>query len=309
MGTMRWSPETMGMIDIGAGIGGFSLGAKEAGFNVVGMEIDPISYAVYRSRVGPCWQGSILSPDAHPPTPARFVVSDLPVISSIRTSGAGNALPKDHVLHSLRIAVEADADTVMFVWIPGNTRSFNRGEHPDLTHIEEICREAGYPHTHATVSDAAYYGVPQYRSRLLVVAFRYKYLADAFHWPRHTTPVFRTVQDVLGIAYPFPSPTVTSSEIKSSRKGVRGGTSPPRRASEIISETVGRGAWTGSVAMSPAWLATLQGFPEWDWSSLTKQDASTRIGKAFPPPWALELSRSVRTSLLRRKKLVHPRIV
>lgn len=306
MGTLRWDPETMGMIDIGAGIGGFSLGAKEAGFHVVGMEIDPISYSIYRSRVGPCWQGSILSPSAHPPSPARLVVSDLPVLSSIRR-GTATALPKEHILHSLRIAIEANADAVLFIWIPGNIKEFTDGRHEELTYMEKTCAEAGYIHTKAIVSDAVNFGVPQYRSRLLVAGFRYKYVAEAFRWPKYTTRNPVTVKDVLGIAYPFPSPTVTSSENKSGRKGVKGGTSPPRRASEIISEVVGRGAWEGPVAMSPSSLAALQGLPSWDWSALTKLNATSRIGRAFPPPWAAAISRSFREALLRRKKLVRPR--
>lgn len=301
----KWDPFALRMIDIGSGIGGFSLGAKEAGFQTVaGMEIDPLAVSIYRSRVAPCWHGSILdAKEAHPPFPAKLVVSDLPTVPNIRASGMQMTFPVENAHHSMRIAVEAEAEAVLFVCVCGNITNFGDGGHPQVEYFENLCRDAGFPHTDVIVQDAADFCVPQYKKRLLMAGFRYKTAFDAFRWSNPTTdPRNRpTVQSTLGIPYPHPSPPVTASENKSSWKGLYGGSSPPRRASEIIAGTVGRAAWEGPVALRPGQLAALQGFPEWDWSGLANIQTVPLIGRAFPPPWAAEVCRSFLRVLVRRK--------
>lgn len=58
--------------------------------------------------------------------------------------------------------------------------------------------------------------------------------------------------------------------------------------------------WNGAVRLTAEQCATLQGFPVWDWSELTKKDAHRLIGNAVPPALGEAVGRAVREALTRR---------
>jgi DNA (cytosine-5)-methyltransferase 1 len=299
------------VLDLYSGIGGISLGFKEAGFkHITGMEIDPLAVTVYRARVGACWLGN-LCPASHPPFMADVVTADIPWgTRSSRKTKSADMVPDVEVFTTFKLAVEALAKVVMIVAVPlGKTTILDLETHKfdSLRFIEETAAEAGY-RTSTTIMDAADYGLPQHRKRVITLAFKGAELHKRFKWPQPThtgqrrkeAPV--AVKDTLDIDYPFPSPTVTSSEFKSSWKGDQGGTSIPRRASERIAGFVGRAKWGNrTVCLEPWELAALQGLPSWDWSQIPKRASLPLIGRAFPPLLARVLGSSIYSALYGKK--------
>lgn len=305
-GTLR-KLNTGRLLDLYSGLGGLSLGFKEAGFkSVTGMELDPLAVTIYRNRVGECWEGEI-GPSSHPPFPVDVVTADIPWEGrSSRKLTSEDTVPDVEVFSTFKIAVEAMAKMVVFSLVPwGQTSILDIESHKfaALRFIEETATDAGY-RVSATILDAVDYGVPQYRKRVVCVAFKGAELQRRFRWPHPTHNGKKRkerplcVNEVLGVDYPYPSPTVTSSEFKSSWKGNRGGVSIPRRASERIAGFLGPARWgSRNVCLEPWELAVLQGLPSWDWSRIPKRHSLPLIGRAFPPPLARAIGSSVYSAL------------
>lgn len=303
-GTLR-KLNTGRLLDLYSGLGGLSIGFKAAGFNVTGMELDPLAVTIYRNRVGPCWEGKI-DPSSHPPFPVDVVTADIPERRLSRKLTSDEVVPDVEVFSTLKIAVEAMAKVVIFSLVPwGDTSimNFEANKFSVIRHIEQEATDAGY-RVSVQLLDAADYGVPQYRKRIICALFRGAELQRRFKWPHPThngnkrkeKPV--CVNEVLDIDYPYPSPTITSSEFKSSWKGNKGGTSIPRRASERMAGFVGPAKWGDrNVCLEPWELALLQGLPSWDWSQIPKRHSLPLIGRAFPPPLARAIGSSVYSAL------------
>ena len=310
-----YSGSYVSLIDLFSGVGGFSLGAREAGFTrVAGLEMDPFAADVYRRHVGPCWLGDIRT-DGHPPFQAPVVFADLPIVDSSWKLSLPQAHATGEATHALRIAREAAAEIVLLSWPcqgRGREPKFTRfGRFPDVQWIEGLCQAAGYSHTSTTVINYAEYGTPHERKRYVSAAFSHLQMFNRFKWPQAThgtknRPPLVTVEDVLGIPYPFPAPPITTSERKSSWKGVNGGKAKPRRASEIIATYVGRAAWgTTPVALPNAALAKLQGLPsDWGWELMSRDRASLLIGRAFAPSVARSLCVEIFRLVQFRRKLL-----
>lgn len=297
------------VLDLYSGIGGAHLGLREAGFNsITGMEKDPLAVTIHRARVGPCWEGTI-DEMIHPPFPADVVFSDIPWEgrSSRKLTGT-DVVPELEIFSTFKVGVEALSQVIVFVLVPqGATAVFDTDTHrfESVRYIEEVAKHNRLL-VSTTIMDGVHFGLPQYRKRVVCVAFRGQELRDKFKWPKPThlgtrrTHKLVTVQDVLGIEYPYPSPTVTASEFKSSWKGQQGGTSIARRASERIAGYVGRAKWGDrNVCLEPHELAALQGLPSWDWSRLPKRHSLPLIGRAFPPVMAQALGSSIYQALYR----------
>lgn len=201
---------TLRALDLCAGAGGLSLGARRAGFDVLGVEIDADAVESHRANVGPCERSEIEC--WRPPRGQRFdlVAGGVPCTTfSLAGDREGMRDPRGLLFrHLLRIAVECDARAVWLENVPGlrSWRDDETGESA-LAIIEAAYREHGYTPI-SRVLDAADYGVPQHRRRLFVVGFRDPSDARAFRWPEPTHAVpggllglapWVTVRQALGL--------------------------------------------------------------------------------------------------------------
>lgn len=183
-------------IDLFAGAGGLGLGFEQAGFDVVaGVELDPIHCAVHEFNFPRC----VVIPES---------ISDLTGEEIRRRCGLGSrhvdvvfggapcqgfslighrALddPRNKLVRDfLRIVTELEASYFVFENVKGLTVGTHRQFLEEL--IEEF-RHAGY---HARlpwkVLDAADFGVPQHRERLILMGAR-----KGLRLPDYPSPAFR----------------------------------------------------------------------------------------------------------------------
>ena len=169
-------------LDLCAGAGGLSLGLKRAGFDVLGVELDPDACATHRANVGPCVEASII--DYHPPAGERFAL----VAGGVPCQGysfAGKRGGSDLWREWLRIGVEADAQALLLENVEGILSWKYEDGWGVVARIEEGLRAHGYEPRRAVLC-AADYGVPQLRYRLILVAFRDPRALAAFRWPEPT---------------------------------------------------------------------------------------------------------------------------
>ena len=192
-------------IDCCAGAGGLSLGLQRAGWDVLGVELDPDAVATHRAQVGPCDEADVTA--WHPASSADLVVGGVPC-ETFSTAGkrAGMDDPKGSLFaHLLRVAVEANARVVMLENVRGMV---SMGMVPVL---EAAFRAHGYEPRHALLN-AVDYGTPQNRVRLIVVGFRFAEDLSTWCWPEPShgppgnvlgLPRWRTVRDALGLVGEF----------------------------------------------------------------------------------------------------------
>jgi len=330
--------------DLYCGCGGLTLGLKHAGFAVVGaVEIDLLSAETYKAnhpevRV---WEDDIrnVSP--------RKVVSELRLregdldllagcppcqgFSSIRTLNGSRVIAdsrNDLLFEFIRFIEVMRPKSVMMENVPGLAID---------PRFEEYCRRLsalGYTHQHRMV-DAADYGVPQRRRRLISVAGR----DLAIRFPQRGSRR-RTVRDAIA-ALPHPGEAGdvlhAAAEHRSSKvkrlirlvpKDGGSRTDIPRRhwlqchkATDGFWDVYGRMAWddvaptlTGGCinpskgrflhpeqdrAITLREAALLQGFPRGYAFSLRQGRFRTAemIGNAFPPPLAAAHAKRVRLAL------------
>ncbi len=187
-------------IGICAGAGGLDLGLERAGFVVHGVERDADAVATYRRNVGPCDLADVTT--WHPPGDVDLVAGGVPCQPY---SAAGRRLglydPRGSLFrHLVRIGVEANARCIMLENVVG-LATWERGR--ALREVLLELHAAGFPRIWWGILDAADFGVPQHRRRLLVVACR----GDArgfeapepTHGPEAATP-WVTVRQALGLS-------------------------------------------------------------------------------------------------------------
>lgn len=165
-------------LDLCAGAGGLSLGLQAAGYDVLGVELDPVAAEWHRAHVGPCVTESIAT--FHPAGPVDLVAGGVPCqpYSAAGLRGGLDDARGQLFRHLVRIAVEADARAVVLENVVG-LLTWGRGA--ALRAITEAFEAAGY-RTTWTVLDAADFGVPQHRRRLFVVGLR----DGRIQWPQPT---------------------------------------------------------------------------------------------------------------------------
>jgi DNA (cytosine-5)-methyltransferase 1 len=169
-------------IDLFAGAGGLSLGFEQAGFDVVAAaEIDPIHCAAHKFNfpdtailprsVSGITAGDIRSVAGIGDKPVDCVFGGPPcqgfsLIGHRALEDPRNSL----VLEFVRIVAELRARTFMFE----NVKGLTVGRHKAFLHeLVQAFGEAGYNvRLPWFVLDAAYYGVPQHRERLILLGSR-----------------------------------------------------------------------------------------------------------------------------------------
>lgn len=195
----------MRVLDLCAGAGGLSLGFKNAGLEVHGVEIDGDACETHRAQVGSCDQADLY--EYHPSGVYDIVGGGVPCQDfSMSGHRKGTTTPRGRLYReSLRIAKEAGARAWFLENVLGITCRPKGGTRP----ITEILTEARAQGWHAVyrVLNAADYGVPQCRYRTILVAFRDPRDLAAFAWPvrthnehgRRGLARWVTVADALGL--------------------------------------------------------------------------------------------------------------
>lgn len=176
----------MKTLDCCAGAGGLSLGLHRAGFDVLGVEIDPDACEAHRRNVGPCELASLW--DYSPRERYELVAGGIPCQShSAAGKRAGTCDPRGQLyVPFLRIAQEAGARAVLIENVRGMLTSPSPTHGTSLLEILAAIKAAGFEHTTHRVLDAADYGVPQHRHRLFILGFRSAEDQARFEWPRAT---------------------------------------------------------------------------------------------------------------------------
>ena len=168
-------------IDLFSGAGGTSLGLRQAGFHVVAaIEIRPLAVESYKLnlRQVSVWErdirevsaGDVLEAASLKPGDLSLLAACPPCqgFSSIRTLNGSRKIDDDRnglISEVTRFVRDLRPSTVMMENVPG------LASESTFTEFLKALLALGYEHRTAVV-DAADYGVPQRRRRLLVVASR-----------------------------------------------------------------------------------------------------------------------------------------
>lgn len=212
----------MKLLDLCCGAGGWSLGAKLAGWTVEGIDLDMDAVATYQANVAPAARADIRQVRGIPrgglfvgggaesaidiaEGPIEIVIGGVPCQPySIAGKREGEAHEDGTLwLEWLRIAVELQAEAIALENVRGFA-TWDGGRF--IRHVIQTVEGKGF-HTAWQVLDAADYGVPQHRDRIFLVGFRSPEARARFRWPEPThgppghlwLPRYRTVRDALGI--------------------------------------------------------------------------------------------------------------
>lgn len=169
-------------VDLFAGAGGFSLGMEQAGFDVrAAVEIDPIHCGVHLFNFPHCkvlpvsacdlTGGAIREAARIGDQPVDCVFGGPPCQGFSMMGQRSMADPRNRlVLEFVRLVSELQARTFVFE----NVKGLTVGEHKAFLHeLVEAFTAHGYDVRLAwQVLDAAHYGVPQHRQRLILLGAR-----------------------------------------------------------------------------------------------------------------------------------------
>ena len=197
-------------IDLFCGAGGLSLGLHNAGFRVlVGADMDPWSVETHSANLGSLgYTGDLSDSHAFLRDMRRWGITKVDLVAGgvpcQPFSRAGRSKIRDLVARGRRPSVDPRAG----LWRPFleivkglNPRAVLIENVPDLTvwndgaalaGICDLLRDLGY-RPDARLLNAYEYGVPQHRSRLVIVATR---PGTAYNWPDKGERT--TVQDAIG---------------------------------------------------------------------------------------------------------------
>lgn len=173
-------------LDCCAGAGGLSLGLQRAGFDVHGVELDPLACETHRNQVGPCDCASLW--DYSPQGEYELVAGGIPCQSHSNAGKRGGTCDPRGQLYVpfLRIAREAKARAVLIENVRGILTSKSATHGTSIRELVAAVSEVGYPHCAYRVLNAADYGVPQTRHRVFLVAFSDAFALERFRWPHPT---------------------------------------------------------------------------------------------------------------------------
>lgn len=313
---------SMSCLELCAGAGGQALGLEEAGFEHAGLvEIDKNCCATLRAN-RPHWnviEQDLRTFDGTPYRGVDLVAGGLPCPPfSVAGKQLGRNDERNLFPDAIRIIEGCRPRAVMIE----NVRGLLDAVFDDYrNHVGRQLDKLGY-HPEWRLFNAADFGVPQLRPRVLFVAIR-KNLVDSFAWPLPGFVMPPTVGEVLFDLM--------------SESGWKGAKEWRKRANEIAPTIVGgsrrhggpdlgptrarmawaslgvdgKGIWdsapgpdfVGMPRLTVRMVARLQGFPD-DWQFVGRKTSAYRqVGNAFPPPVARAVGEQIRKCLTARRAI------
>lgn len=303
-------------LEICAGAGGAALGIEQAGFTHAALiEIDHLSCETLR-RNRPHWR--VIEQDIRQFTGWPFIGVDLlsggvpcPPFSK---AGLQQGLDDERDLfpEALRLVSTCKPRAVMLENVPGLMEARFADYRAQITNRLE---ELGYK-AHWKVFQAADFGVPQLRPRVLCVALQSD-IAPYFSWPISTLTQQVTVGQALhelmasagwvgAAAWAAGASKVAPTLVGGSKKHGGPDLGPTRARSEWaklgvnglgIANDPPEPAFVGMPKLTVQMAAIIQGFPK-DWVFAGKKTPAYRqIGNAFPPPVARAIATAIYQTL------------
>ena len=199
-------------VDLFAGCGGVSLGLTQAGWDVLAAcDNDPVAAATYRANHP---DTDLIEGDIQDPgTVDRIVASvdgrrvDLVMICapcqpfSSRNNDRGDDPRELLILKALSVVERLSPETVMFENVLGlKSKQFA----PVLDALRLELLRLGYMFSDVAVHDAADFGVPQSRRRVIMLAARHQATLDVLEMHRFAEE-HRTVKDAISDLFPLES--------------------------------------------------------------------------------------------------------
>ncbi|MBC3494435.1 DNA cytosine methyltransferase [Pseudomonas sp. SWRI100] len=203
-------------IDLFCGAGGLSLGLKQAGFDVrAAVEFDRLASKTYRRNLG----DHLIEADIHSLDPARVLEysglnrGDCDLVAggppcqgfSIQRRGADQDARNDLVFQFLRFV---DGIRPKFFLMENVSGLMSKRGKPFLDELIDRFTDLGY-HTHLAKLEAAAYGTPQLRKRVILIGGLFEY-GKIFKYPEEILgpDSYRTVRQAIS---DLPSPPLDGS--------------------------------------------------------------------------------------------------
>jgi site-specific DNA-cytosine methylase len=148
-------------LDLFAGCGGASLGLLAAGFDVVGVELDPDAAHWHRDNVGPCVNADVAVAGLHLGGPVDLLWASPPCQPYSRAGKRQGAADARDGFPITRDAIQS--------FNPEHVIVENvRGSEAQIEDLAAWMRSRGWPTAQVVTVDAADFGVPQHRRRVIL---------------------------------------------------------------------------------------------------------------------------------------------
>lgn len=312
----------MTCLELCAGAGGQALGLEQAGLEHLGLvELDKHCCATLRGN-RPAWNvinGDLRCFDATAYKGVDVVAAGLPCPPfSVAGKQLGKHDERNLFPDAIRVIKECQPKAVMIENVRGILDAiFDDYRHQVAGQLEKL----GY-WTDWHLFNAADFGVPQVRLRVLFVAIKKK-IADSFCWPLPGFCMPQTVGERLfdlmaaggwkaANAWREEADDVAPTIVGGSHKhgGPDLGPTRARRAWAALGVD-GLGIWdqppdrdfVGMPRLTVRMVARLQGFPD-DWLFIGgKTNSYRQVGNAFPPPMSRAIAEQIRKCLSAQKTI------
>lgn len=308
-------------LELCAGAGGQAIGLERAGFEHAGLvEID--MHACNTLRLNrPQWtvhEEDLNHFDARCYKGVDLVAGGFPCPPfSIAGKQLGKDDERDLFPAGLRVIEQVRPKAVMIE----NVRGILAPAFADYReYIDSRLRKLGY-HTQWKLFNAADFGVPQLRPRVVIVALKKEFISE-FHWPeakKKPLTVGRTLHDLMAQrgwrgadAWRKQANAIAPTVVGGSKKhgGPDLGPTRARKAwAELGVDGIGIANeapdcdFEGMPRLTTRMVARLQGFPD-DWGFWGKKTAAYRqVGNAFPPPVAHAVAAQIALAIHTTRKV------